>query len=437
MTERLLQPSVRDDRGLAIDTAQARLQRLDLRRLLVYAVREVTPTALPHLVEQFHVGGLEGGAWATTEAERRQLVIDGIAWHRLKGTLGGLRWTGRRAGLAIVRAITPPARVYCAPTLTRPEREAFLARYPQLRLYRYRSRGQRLANGWYCNAAYVAGRQYPVVTDAILRLGWRAFLWQAAGGETPLTTLVRELARDQALAVLDLAIRRPGAAGWGTYPNRPPPGHQYLVSQDGGGRLFNVRLDQPYRAFDETVHTHAARPGLGLIEIRYQPVAAPGWRHGVHLGGGRDRLVAAAQDPAPPSPWRWQRPCVAGYLCDNGARDRLYRRFHLFDPTVAVGRRGKSTHLGTLKLGMPAYTAELRTSQPARRSPRLMGRYCDGYLAPRTVSRLETGRAVLRQAAAARDRVWLDSHDLQPVASSGGALAGRYVAGQIISRSSA
>jgi hypothetical protein len=414
MTEPLLlQPSIRDDRGRALDTAQARLQRLDRRRLLVYAIREVTPTALPHLIEQFHVAGMEGGAFAGAEAEQRHLILDSIAWHRVKGTLGGLRWAGRRAGLSIVRAITPPARVYCAPTLTRTERDAFLARHPQLRLYRYRTRGQRLPQGLYLGAAMLGATHYPVITDAVLRLGWRAFLWQTDGTETPITTLVREIDRPEALAVLDLAIRRPGAAGWGTYPTRPPPRRQYLVTQDGGGRLFNVRLRQPYRDVEETIHLHSARPGLEPIDVRYQVVGERWIRHGVHVGA-----------------------FVAGYLCDNQARDRLYRRFHLFDPAIPVGRRGKSTHLGAHKLGMPAYTAELRTSQPGRRAPRLLGRYTVGYLAPRRGSRLDQGRAAMATAVAVRDRVWLDTHDRAVTASGGNALAGRYRAGQIISRSS-
>ncbi len=411
MTERLLQPSINDARGLALDNAQARLGRLDLARLLVYAIRRVPESALPLLAEQFHVSGLEGGDWVTTTAERRQLILDSIADHRLKGTLAGLRRAGGRAGLGIVRAVTPPARVYCAPTLTKGEREAFLARYPQVRLYRYRTRGQRLPQGWYCNAAFVGGRHYPTVTDAVLRLGWRAFTRTPDGAETPVTTLVRELVRTQAEAQLALAIRRPGAAGFGTYPTRLIP-RAFLVTQDGGGRLFNLTLTTPYLDFDESLHPHAARPGLGLIDIRYATTAERGGAHGAHLGG-------------------W----VTGYLADNGARDRLYRRFHLFDPAVPLVARGKSQHVGAMKLGMPAYTAELRTALPGRASPRLTGRFCAGYLAPRAPSRLGPVAATLRLAVAARDRVWLDTHDRQGLASGGATLAGRYRAGQIISRS--
>ncbi|MGI2326218.1 MULTISPECIES: hypothetical protein, partial [unclassified Methylococcus] len=82
-----------------------------------------------------------------------------------------------------------------------------------------------------------------------------------------------------------------------------------------GGRLFNVRLSTPYLDFDESVHTHAVRPGLDPIDIRYTTIAEQGIEHGVMLGR-----------------------FVAGHLADNGARDRLYRRFHLFDPAVPVPR---------------------------------------------------------------------------------------------------
>jgi hypothetical protein len=128
---------------------------------------------------------------------------------------------------------------------------------------------------------------------------------------------------------------------------------------------------------------------------------------------------------------RW----VAGHLVDNGSRDRLYRRFWLFDPAVPLIRRGRSTHVGGMKLGMPAYTAELRTSQPGQRSPRLLGRFACGYWPPALPSRLERGAAVLRQAVAVRDRVWLDTHDRQCLACGGGRMTGRYRSGQIISLS--
>lgn len=409
MTDQLLQPSLRDERGQALDGLIERISRLDLSSLLVYAVDQVVPSALPHLVDQFHLMGLEGYDWAQTDAERRALIKSAIADHRLKGTLAGLRRFGGRAGVSIVRAVVPPAKVYCAPTLTRAERDAFLARYPQLRLYRHRTRGERLANGWYCNAAFVAGAHYPTVTDAVLRIGWRAFVWQTDGSEQPVTALVREIQRARADAELSLAIRRPGAAGFGLYPDRLIP-RAYLVGQSAGGRLFNVTLSTPYVDFDESLHQRTVLPGLDPIDIRYTRVAQPWVIHGVMF-----------------------RRFIAGHLVDNRSRDRLYRRFHLFDPAVPVPRRGKSTHVGAMKLGMPAYTAELRVSMPGRRSPRLLSRFAQGYWAPQSLSRLERGRQSLALAAATRDRVWLDSNVFRTVRSAYSVRCGAYLSGQVVS----
>ncbi|HWO57700.1 MAG TPA: phage tail protein [bacterium] len=406
----LLQPSLRDERGLAIDPLIERISRLDRSALLVYLVDHVVPSALPHLADQFHVMGLEGWDTVSTDLERRALIKSAVAYHRLKGTLAGLAWAGSRVGLSILRAITPPAKVYCAPTLTRAERDAFLARYPQLRLFRYRNRGVRLPYGFYCDAAFLSGRHYPTVTDAVLRIGWRAFVRETAGTESPVTTLVREIRRASALALLWATIRRPGHGGFGTYPGRLIP-RSYLVTNEAGGRLFEVRLDRPYLDFDEELHQRTALPGLDPIDIRWTPVAERWIEHGVMLGR-----------------------FVRGHLADNGARDRLYRRFHLFDPDVPVLRRGRSTHVGAMKLGMPAYTAELQVSMPARKSPRLLGRFATGYWAPRIPSRLERGRGALRLAVSYRDRVWLDTHTHQKLRSGYAVRSGAVVAGQIVSR---
>ena len=410
MTDRILQPSIQDRRGLALDTLIERISRLDLSALLVYAIDNVSASALPHLSDQFHVMGLEGWDLVSTDEERRSLIKTAIAYHRLKGTLAGIRWAGSRAGARILRAITPPAKVYLAPTLTRAERDAFLARYPQLRLYRYRSRGERIPNGWYCGASFVAGVNYPTVTDAILRIGWRAFVWQTGGTEQPVATLVREIHREQADAQLNVAIRKPGSAGFGTYPTRLIP-RSYLVQNSAAGRLFNVTLSTPYVDFDESLHTHAVRPGLDPVDIRYTQVAQRWVEHGVMF-----------------------RRYVSGHLVDNGSRDRLYRRFHLFDPAIPLPRRGKSTHVGQMKLGMPAYTAELRTSIPGTAAPRQFWRWCAGYWTMPRVSRLETARQAMSLAGAMRDRVWIDSNAYKTVRSGHATKAGAYLAGQVISQ---
>lgn len=82
-----------DPRFKALAALSERLSDLDRTVLLVYLVDLVTPEALPHLAEQFHVMGLEGWAAADTEDARRQLIKQSIELHRHKGT----PWAMKRA----------------------------------------------------------------------------------------------------------------------------------------------------------------------------------------------------------------------------------------------------------------------------------------------------------------------------------------------------
>jgi hypothetical protein len=82
-----------DPRFKALADLSDRLGSLDKAALLVYLVDLVTPEALPHLAEQFHVMGLEGWAAADTEDARRQLIKQSIELHRHKGT----PWAMKRA----------------------------------------------------------------------------------------------------------------------------------------------------------------------------------------------------------------------------------------------------------------------------------------------------------------------------------------------------
>lgn len=84
---KLLQPALAGNaQWEALDSANARLESLDLSPLLVYLVDIVTPDALPHLATQFHVMGNEGWAFADTVDKKRALIKNAFELHRFKGT---------------------------------------------------------------------------------------------------------------------------------------------------------------------------------------------------------------------------------------------------------------------------------------------------------------------------------------------------------------
>lgn len=82
-----------DPRFGPLAEATQRLEAIPLDGLLTYLIDTAPVAYLPALIQQFHIAGLEGGAFATSDAERRRLIREAIALHRKKGT----PWAVKRA----------------------------------------------------------------------------------------------------------------------------------------------------------------------------------------------------------------------------------------------------------------------------------------------------------------------------------------------------
>lgn len=89
--ERLIPAGIRDKSNLALNKLIDQATTIDLTPLLVYIIDNVDASALPHLIEQFHVAGNEGGRLAENETLKRALLKRAIDIHRMKGTPAGVR----------------------------------------------------------------------------------------------------------------------------------------------------------------------------------------------------------------------------------------------------------------------------------------------------------------------------------------------------------
>lgn len=90
---------IRDESNEALNDLGDRLTELDLSPLLVYLIDLVSPSALPHLMDQFHVLGMEGSRLAVSEGDRRSIIKGSFDAHRHKGTLYGVRRAIESVGL--------------------------------------------------------------------------------------------------------------------------------------------------------------------------------------------------------------------------------------------------------------------------------------------------------------------------------------------------
>lgn len=394
---------IRDPYNPILDELSARLQQLPVPVVLTHLVDLVPATALPHLADSFHL--LHTVAWrrAAQEKVRRGLIKSAVRRHRIKGTLAGFKLAAKDAGAAVTGAIVPPAKLFMASALTREERNAFVARYPQLRIYRYRTRGERV--GIHCGDPL--GRWLPVQSDAGLRIMPRAYCYRD-GMESPLVVMERSTATTAGAAesttVTEVAI--PGKAGVLSFVGGHP---RHLTVTEGPKRFYRMTLKSAYLDRSETLRRVTATPGLTPIDVRPDSIARPGTATGIHAGQ-----------------------FVAGHLAESTAADRIYQRLYLFDPDIDVTRRTATLHLNTGRLGMPAHHAELSVRISGRRHRLAAGAFVHGFPAASSQADLSDCMESMRDVARISDCIAINTIINRPVAAGESVVAGKYPAGNWI-----
>lgn len=397
---RILPPN-RTPLEAAVADAAAVINHDDSTIPTLYRPRDIAAPLLPWLAWSVDVL-----AWPRRASEdaRRGLVAGSWRLHRLQGTLAGFREIAKVFGGEVVGVIKPPAKLYAAPSLTTTERNAFVARYPQLRLYRYRTVGQRI--GLHCGD--VLGRWSPVQSDALLRITPRAYIYRD-GQEAELTVIERRVKNDtrsavQAATVTEVAI--PGQAGRLSFVGRHP---RHLTATEAARRFYRMTLTETYQDSSEQLRRVTAQPGLTPIDVRPDAIAQTGQATGIHAGQ-----------------------FIARHLSPSTARDRIYQRLYLFDPEVDVSRRSATLHLNAGRLGMPAHHAELALRIPGERSKQAAGRYCRGYLVAANHASLTDCLAGMRDVMRASDRIAINTRIKRPVTAGESLIAGQTVAGDWI-----
>jgi phage tail P2-like protein len=327
-------------------------------------------------------------AWP--EEKKRHVVATALLRHRKKGTLAGLREYVGLAGGRVVRAVTPPAKTFLEPALTNEEREAFLRRFPQLRIYPYRSRGA-ATRGAFVGREFLGAAAFPYTTDARARIGRRAFYWDR-GVEIPALRLEREIVVEGRTAYDFETILVPGSAPGVPFLGQPPPSRLFLTPGGAPGRVVSVRVDRAYNEQSEALRLSAIAPGLSPVDVRPRRAYEPGAGRGVFAGRGAGRFGL-----------------VAGFLAPSTAGERVFDRIYLHDPKRLPDVRRRGVHVGATRLGIPPYHAEISVEIPGRHHARHVGQFVWGHLRPADPAALERTLAAVRSSKAARDRILLNT----------------------------
>jgi phage tail P2-like protein len=282
-----------------------------------------------------------------------------------RGTAAGLRmavdYIGRDVspfGYQVTKLTTPPQRVYSGPSLTREEREAWLADMPQLRVWRIQERG--VAGFWKVfYGGRGTGRQHdarfclggvednPVAraitpTTAIERLKRRA-RWIVHGEETDIT--VSEFGTYWRL-------RLRGVEDSKVFVGRPFGLRRFYIPSDAAKRLITImpkdRLSwrSPVWASLEPVTAEPERIMIGGMR-----------RHSVFSGGSDPTMQVTMGGPLGGS----------SYYAPSDAWARVFERYAINDGSAELLKRRPVQFMGTGRYGFPKYTAWVGVSLRSKR----------------------------------------------------------------------
>ena len=404
--------------------------------------------------------------------------------HRRKGTLYAIERYLSYLDVPLAGFILPPDKPFAGATFTDEERAAYLARFPQIRTYEFRSTGVATYGAFGKGAfklprtflgshgyrppqpimfdeepmswngqpmvwsePYLKPTVFPFKTDAWERLGRRAFLWDkgphflASGLETP----VKWLERTQKINAEDYYVSEqvliPGVGvksillGAGPLGNHDKKdGRHFLMPSAADKRVVTLSVKRTTVTAEDVLKKHmTVPPSLDVINAFPQRGVVRGTsKMGVQVFAGMPGrwLDVAAKERRPIKGY-----CL-GFLPETTAGDRLFEQIFLHDPERLPDGRARSVYLGHFRLCMPAYPAVLAPDIKGTRSvdEATIGRFCTGFLSASSQQPLHNAREAVKRSMAVRDKILLrtqlhrtvTSRDL--VRSGSGVRAGGVVA---------
>jgi hypothetical protein len=393
MTRQTLLPPNHSPFEEAFDLTGARIDELPVDLSKLVRPWEIPPSHLPWLA-----WGLSVDLWEPdwSEERHRALTARALPMHARKGTQASIAEHIRIMGADPRRFIVPPAKTFLVEALTEDERQVFLARFPQLRIYPFVTRGTyRFAH--FTSAAFSRVKAF-LDESCIKDVGaWSRFirtakLWDR-GAETTLTIRAvtpEGVGRFHAAAFDEVVLgAKPTSA---LHLDAPPKAKAFLVDDYGvAQRLIRIPRDASYswRLGRESYTT--TYPDADLVDVRPQFITEqhPGQPTALY---STSRQFIRGKHLPPSIAWRF-----------------IYERWHIHDPNRVPDVRVRSTHLGFTRLGMPPYHAEVRSRIIGKQAPRTAGLFVTGHLVTGNRKPISQVREAVRVSKSLRDRILLDT----------------------------
>ncbi len=396
MTQETLLPQNRTAFEEAADLTGARIADLPLDVPTL-----IRPFEMPNAFLPWAAWGLSVDFWEKEWAEdkHRLMLARSLRMHARKGTATAIAEAIKIMGGDLRRFIVPPSKTHLSPAFTQEEREAYLALFPQLRVYPFVARGLAGRATRFLSAPDGAASAFAGPLRKVDANYTRtAKLWDR-GAETDLTFREVKLERTgtRAATAFDEVVLGPKATK-AIHLGARPRARGFLIDDQGvARRLVRIPRDASYefRLGRETYTT--VLPRADLIDVRPQFVAEvhPGQKGAVYAGG-KSRVGG-------------------GFLPPTISWQHLFERWHIHDPDRIPIERRRSMHLGYTRLGMPAYHAEASVRLLGNRPWRIASRFVQGYVVSTSKKPIADTRQAVRITKSLRDKVLLNTKTFRAI----------------------
>lgn len=351
--------------------------------------------------------------------KKRAVIAAAPEDHRLKGTLAGIERYLRHADVELISAIVPPDKTFLMPGFSSAERQSWLDRFPQLRMYPYAAQAQQQFKTFTTAAMqrskHFLGDGHPMDAATYSRYRRIARLYEPRDGSLADLTvrstksiIFRGDAFEQEEVILPEQPNR-----FGLFLDDAPRAQTFLAPPDYvAERVITLRTEKAYQYRVGQSQYNTVSPGWQPVEVRPEGVVETGSRNGAQLIAG-DVLHGR-------------------FLPASTAWQRIYERIYLHDPSRLPNSRPRSMHLGHTRLGMPAYHAELKIAVRNRRPNLAVNGYTAGHLYRTGTKRLDLARSAVVSAKAHRDKILINTKTRRPIQAGDPIVAGQYRFGDLI-----
>lgn len=389
--EQHLQP---DDYPALVKALSAVDYRLDLLPTPIRAYwdpRTCPLDALKHLAHAFSVD-LWYDDWP--EDRKRSVVARSIELHRLKGTRTSPDEFALLVDAQVVRKILPSDHCWASAPISKAQRDAWLARMPEIRVYYMNEVGDPGAAA-FADVSFV-GRAFATFDTAEAIYGRRAMLRQN-GIETRLKrATVETVTTQRAVKVTERAFI-PGLAGSALFEG----GYArlgYITKLYKQPQVVTYSLDRSYADEFSVLHLNTLEPGLVPIDMLYRRRSTIGRKGPSMFAKDFTRLSYVTPD-------------VSGQM--------LYDGVYLNDPDLDAPWVRAHSFTDISRIGVRHHTAEIQISATSKAKIRaaFAGSGFVGLHAARETDMTKTKRVyeAMRASKSARDKIIVTTQTHRPM----------------------